>query len=397
MLRALLANLRAGATAPRRQHDHAAGREERAARSGAHLRAEDPRDDPRAAARAGADQGRDLSLYLNTHLSRARSLRDRRGVALLLRQEGQRISTLPEAALFAGLGRVARALFAASRRSPGRSLDRRRYVLDQMLREELHHPGSTRLGAGVEGTARAAADGESELAPEVVSLRQEGARRRGRRERRARRLHDRDDDRSRAAGRRAPAVRENLDNYAIRQSCCRRSRRRRAAVGAARDGRAASEQESTSARSWPPNDAARHARRASRGRARSRRADQRGALQPEASAAERVRKRRRGPCASACSRRPTACRPSPLRLELGPESALVALDVRIREVRALIGSYEAITRRARPRDATRTASRVSRSSPCSYSYALHSRRFTPASVLDLPQERHDPKSRSPRR
>jgi penicillin-binding protein 1A len=71
-----------------------------------------------------------------------------------------------------------------------------------------------------------------------------------------------------------------------------------------------------------------------------------------------------------------------LRLELGPESALVALDVRSHEVRALIGSYEAISGGL---DRATRAHRQPGSSfkPVLYSYALHSRRFTPASILDL--------------
>ncbi|HWZ92369.1 MAG TPA: penicillin-binding transpeptidase domain-containing protein, partial [Polyangiaceae bacterium] len=79
---------------------------------------------------------------------------------------------------------------------------------------------------------------------------------------------------------------------------------------------------------------------------------------------------------------PDGVPPVPVRLELGPESALVALDVRSREVRALIGSYEAITGGL---DRATRAHRQPGSSfkPMLYSYALHSRRFTPASVLDL--------------
>ena len=79
---------------------------------------------------------------------------------------------------------------------------------------------------------------------------------------------------------------------------------------------------------------------------------------------------------------PDGVPPVPLRLELGPESALVALDVRTHEVRALIGSYEAV---AGGLDRATRAHRQPGSSfkPLLYSYALHSRRFTPASILDL--------------
>jgi penicillin-binding protein 1A len=73
----------------------------------------------------------------------------------------------------------------------------------------------------------------------------------------------------------------------------------------------------------------------------------------------------------------------PLRLELGPEAALVAVDVRSREVLALVGSYEAI---AGGLDRATQAHRQPGSSfkAFLYGYALASRHFTPASVLELP-------------
>ncbi len=79
--------------------------------------------------------------------------------------------------------------------------------------------------------------------------------------------------------------------------------------------------------------------------------------------------------------------PVPLRLELGPESALVAIDVRTRQVRALVGSYEALMGGL---DRATQSSRQPGSSfkPFLYSYALHSRRFTPATVLELPAKKH---------
>jgi penicillin-binding protein 1A len=71
----------------------------------------------------------------------------------------------------------------------------------------------------------------------------------------------------------------------------------------------------------------------------------------------------------------------PLRLESGPEGALVALDVRTREVRALVGSYEGA---AGALDRATQAKRQPGSTfkPIVYSYALHSRRFTPATMVD---------------
>jgi penicillin-binding protein 1A len=71
----------------------------------------------------------------------------------------------------------------------------------------------------------------------------------------------------------------------------------------------------------------------------------------------------------------------PLRLELGPEAALVALDVRTREVLALIGNQEAASGGL---DRATQAHRQPGSSfkPFVYSYALYARRFNPATMLD---------------
>ncbi len=71
----------------------------------------------------------------------------------------------------------------------------------------------------------------------------------------------------------------------------------------------------------------------------------------------------------------------PLRLELGPEGALVAVDVRTREILALVGSYEG---QAGALDRATQSRRQPGSTfkPVVYSYALHSRRFTPATLVD---------------
>lgn len=74
-----------------------------------------------------------------------------------------------------------------------------------------------------------------------------------------------------------------------------------------------------------------------------------------------------------------------LRLDLGPQSALVAIDVRTRQILALVGSYEAIS-------GGLDRATHSRRQPGSafkafvYSYAMHTRKFTPASVLELPPD-----------
>jgi penicillin-binding protein 1A len=72
--------------------------------------------------------------------------------------------------------------------------------------------------------------------------------------------------------------------------------------------------------------------------------------------------------------------PVQLRLELGPQGALVAVDVRTREVLAAVGSYEALMGGL---DRTVQARRQPGSSfkPFVYSYALHARRVTPATVF----------------
>jgi penicillin-binding protein 1A len=72
---------------------------------------------------------------------------------------------------------------------------------------------------------------------------------------------------------------------------------------------------------------------------------------------------------------------APLRLESGPEGAMVVLDVRTRQILALVGSYEgqpgALDRATQSRRQPGSTFK-----PVVYSYALHSRRFTPATLVD---------------
>ena len=77
--------------------------------------------------------------------------------------------------------------------------------------------------------------------------------------------------------------------------------------------------------------------------------------------------------------------PPRLRLELGPQGALVAIDVQSRDVVALVGSYEAVPGNL---DRARQARRQPGSSfkPIVYAYALRAREVTAASVLDLTQD-----------
>lgn len=72
----------------------------------------------------------------------------------------------------------------------------------------------------------------------------------------------------------------------------------------------------------------------------------------------------------------------PLRLELGPEGAMVAIDVRTRDVLALIGSYEGASGSL---DRATQAKRQPGSTfkPIVYAQALHTRRFTPATLIDV--------------
>ncbi|HEY3821888.1 MAG TPA: PBP1A family penicillin-binding protein [Polyangiaceae bacterium] len=71
----------------------------------------------------------------------------------------------------------------------------------------------------------------------------------------------------------------------------------------------------------------------------------------------------------------------PLRLESGPEGAMVVLDVRTRQILALVGSYEgqpgALDRATQSRRQPGSTFK-----PVVYSYALHSRRFTLATLVD---------------
>lgn len=74
-----------------------------------------------------------------------------------------------------------------------------------------------------------------------------------------------------------------------------------------------------------------------------------------------------------------------LRLELGPQAALVAIEPRSRHVLALVGSHEALSGGL---DRASHARRQPGSSfkPFVYGYALQSRRFSPSSILELPDK-----------
>jgi penicillin-binding protein 1A len=78
--------------------------------------------------------------------------------------------------------------------------------------------------------------------------------------------------------------------------------------------------------------------------------------------------------------------PRHFRLELGPQSAMVAVDVDSRDIVALVGSYEAIRGGL---DRSRAAMRQPGSSfkPVVYSYGIHSRRMTAATII--PDEQNE--------
>ena len=78
---------------------------------------------------------------------------------------------------------------------------------------------------------------------------------------------------------------------------------------------------------------------------------------------------------------PAKATPLSARLELGPQGALVAIDVKTREILALVGSYEAA------RGGLDRATRASRQpgstfKPFTYGYAIHTRTMTPATLLE---------------
>jgi penicillin-binding protein 1A len=70
-------------------------------------------------------------------------------------------------------------------------------------------------------------------------------------------------------------------------------------------------------------------------------------------------------------------------LELGPEGAIIVMDPRSRDVLALIGGYESVSGFNRGTQALRQPGSTFK--PVVYAYGIHSRRYTPASiVIDAP-------------
>jgi penicillin-binding protein 1A len=74
--------------------------------------------------------------------------------------------------------------------------------------------------------------------------------------------------------------------------------------------------------------------------------------------------------------------PREFRLEMGPQGAVVALDVATREIRALVGSYEAV-RGGLDRASHSQRQPGSTFKPFVYGYGVHNRRLTPATVVPI--------------
>ncbi len=294
---------------------------------------------------------------------------------------------LGEAALLAGL--VAAPERFSPRHSPEKALERRRYVLQQMLEKHFVTPALFEQSSRAPLRLAPAVEAEAELAPEVVAH--------------ARRLlrevagerasvggftvHTTIDPALQAQARQA--VRKNLDDYAKRQKLAppftleRRKLWGAPFTGTPKDNRSytgiVTELDDTT------------------GTMLVRVGDLVGRV--EMSEEERFNPQRLPP--SQFATKGAAMRvqvlpaneadpsaPRRFKLALGPQSALVLVDVPTHEVRALVGSYEAIL--GGLDRATRAARQPGSSfKPFLYSYALHSRRFTPATVLELPPKPGD--------
>lgn len=291
--------------------------------------------------------------------------------------------TLPEAALLAGL--VASPERYSPRKNPTGAAERRRYVLAQMsakgfVTAQLHDEASAsaiRLAP--------ASEGESELAPEVVAhvskllenLAGERARRGGFT------VTTTIDPALQAAAR--GAVRNNLQRYAERQKLePPHSATKRRLFGSPFEG--------------TPRPHHAYAGKVIRVD------DKLGALDVQVGSVvgrvqlsheERFNPKRLPPSEFtkegallrvSVPALPEGNEPVPARLEVGPQSALVVIEPRSRHVLALIGSHEAVAggldRATRARRQPGSAFK-----PFVYGYALHTKRFTAATLLELPASR----------
>lgn len=288
--------------------------------------------------------------------------------------------TLPEAALLAGL--VASPERYSPRKNASGAAERRRYVLSQMLAKgfvtaELHAEA-----AAAPIRLAPASEGESELAPEVVahvaklleSLVGERARRGGYT------VTTTIDPTLQAAARQA--VRKNLQRYAERQKLePPHTATKRRLFGAPFEG--------------TPKPHHAYVGKVIRLDDKAGSVDvQLGSVvgRVQLSHEERFNPKHLPPSEFtkegallrvSVAQLPEGSEPVAARLELGPQAALVAMEPRTRQVLALIGSHEAVAggldRATRARRQPGSAFK-----PFVYSYALHAKRFTPATMLDLP-------------
>lgn len=295
---------------------------------------------------------------------------------------------IPEAALLAGL--VAAPERFSPRKHPERALERRRYVLGQMLKKGFMTQAVHDQASIVPMKIAPAVEAESELCPEVIpsvrrllkSVEPDRARRGGYT------VHTSIDPALQTAARQA--LRDNLDSYMKRQKLAppftlksRRlwgkaftgtPKRHRIYVGTVKEVNDAAgtldvmvgdtlgrvilkDEERYNPKRLPPSEFAK----------------------PDA--VLRV---------TALENPGDTSGPIPLSLALAPEGALVAIDVRTREVRALVGSYDAMMGgldrtglNAKPGSLLTKRQPGSAFKPLMYSYALHSRHVTPATVFEF--------------
>lgn len=297
---------------------------------------------------------------------------------------------LTEAVALAGL--VASPEHYSPRRDPEKNAERRRYVLGQMLQKQFIKQDLYESALAAPLHTAPSSDSESELAPEVVAqVKSVLAKVAGARARRGGYVVKTSiDPRLQAEARKS--VRENLDNYMKRQKLAPPyTLSKRNLWGKPFEGHP------------KPNRIYTGVVKALNEKAHTidvQVGDVLGEVQLDRET--RFNRQRLPPSGftklGALMRvvvqaEPEAGGKAPLRLELGPQSALVAIDPKTRQVVALVGGYDAI---AGGLDRATRALRQPASSfkPFVYSYALHSRRMTPATLLELPGDKQHPEGRS---
>ncbi len=319
-----------------------------------------------------------LGLYLN-HAYLGHGRHGVEEAALYYFGKKARALNLPESAVLAGIlsspGRY------SPRVSPERALSRRAYVLDQML--EKGFIGASAHAAAMASPLRLASPpvAQSSLSPEVVALARKEIRRRERAEghRGGYTVRTTLDSRLQALGRQA--IRETLDEYAERHRLTPPFMESRVRLWGKRF-RGTPRRHHIYVGTVEAVDDARSAIRVQVGDllgevqlAREKRYNPHGLRPSEFTAPGallRVRVAHEAPAEGLPQ----------LRLELGPQAALVAIDPRNRDVLALVGSYEGLPGEL---DRARRARRQPGSAfkPFVYSAAFHTRQWTAATVLPL--------------